>query len=181
MITAMEPARAGAVPVRGVRVYAFRSQEDASAPPDPAVVARAPFEANLRLGAVLWQHPARPDGRVPAEHGIRLGTATACACVRDATFAEGSRAPFYAVFDLPEGRVTAVGECTVVTNDVPVPGLVMAAASLRVVEAPAGFSGGVATSLSVFNPASLEGFNTGSFWTIQLYETALGAALDAAA
>ena len=160
--------------VRGVRVYQFRSQEDASSPPDPSVLAAVPFDATMRLGAVLWAHVARPDGSLVAETAHRVGVATACARLTDPSFTPGHREPFHAVFDLPEGRVVATGDVTVVSNDVPRPGLVLAACTLRVVEAPDGFSGGVATSLSVFNPMRLPGFNTGSFWTIQLYEAEIG-------
>ncbi|HEX7184320.1 MAG TPA: hypothetical protein VF756_21000 [Thermoanaerobaculia bacterium] len=70
---------------------------------------------------------------------------------------------------MSEGRVT--GDCTVGSNDVPVAGIVLAACHLRVVEAPKGFAGGAASSLSIFNPAGLTGFATGSSWTLQLFET----------
>lgn len=130
--------------------------------PDPAVCAAAPFEPNLRLGAVLWDD--RGDG--PPR---RLGTATACLRVTDPTFPPESRVPFHAVFHLPEGPVAASGDGTIVSNDVPVPGLVLAACHLRVVAAPRGFAGGAAVSLSVLNPAGLRGFATGSHWTLQLY------------
>jgi hypothetical protein len=143
------------------RIYRFRSREDASAPPEPAVCAAAPFEPNIRLGATLWADTA--------EDGERIGVATACARATDPAFAPGARLPFHAVFHLPEGSVTATGDCTVVSNDVPVSGLVLAACHLRVVDAPDGFAGGVATSLSVFNPAGLTGFATGSFWTLLLF------------
>jgi hypothetical protein len=151
------------------RLYRFRSEEDPSTPPDPAVCAAAPFEPNVRLGATLW---ADGDGvdEDSEEDETRFGTATACTRVTDPAFPPGTRLPFYAVFDLAEGRVTASGDATVVSNDVPVAGLVLAACHLRVIEAPPGFTGGAATSLSVFNPAGLTGFNTGSFWTILLFD-----------
>ena len=37
------------------------------------------------------------------------------------------------------------------------------------------------TGPSVFNPARLDGFATGSFWTLQLYGGSAGAALEAVA
>lgn len=154
------------------RLYRFRSEEDPSSPPDQAVCAAAPFDPNVRLGATLWADGDGPEGESEDEESeeVRFGTATACTRVTDPAFPPGTRLPFYAVFDLPEGRVTASGDATVVSNDVPVPGLVLAACHLRVIEAPPGFSGGAATSLSVFNPAGLTGFNTGSFWTILLFD-----------
>lgn len=118
---------------------------------------------DLRLGATLWAEDGACGER-------RIGTATACAQVTDPGFPPGSRLPFHAVFDLPEGRVTATGEATVVSNDVPVQGLVLAACHLRVVDAPPGLSGGAATSLSVFDPGGRAGYSTGSFWTVGAFE-----------
>ncbi|HSF38297.1 MAG TPA: hypothetical protein VLT87_00810 [Thermoanaerobaculia bacterium] len=146
----------------GARVYRFRSEESPSVPPDPEICAAAPFEPTARLGAVLWEDAGDGPPR-------RLGTATACLRVTDPAFPPGSRVPFFAVFHLPEGPVTASGDGTIVSNDVPVPGLVLAVCHLRVVDAPKGFSGGAAASLSVFNPAGLAGFATGSHWTVQLF------------
>jgi hypothetical protein len=151
-------------------VFRFRSEEDPAYPPDPAVCAAAPFTANVQLGASLWTEA------VNAAHGVvvhpmvrRLGTATACVRITDPTFTPGVAQPFYAQFDIPEGRVTAEGHCSVVSNDVPSPGLVLAGCFLRATGVPHGYAGGAVTSLSVFNPASLPGFTTGSVWTVQLY------------
>lgn len=150
------------LPSAGARVWRFRSQEDASTPPDPGFCASAPFLPNLRLGATLWEEDGYGERRA--------GRATACARITDPTFPPGARLPFHAVFHLPEGRVVATGEATVVSNDVPVAGVVMAVCHLKVVEAPAGYSGGVACSLSVFNPAGVPGYATGSEWTVRLFE-----------
>ncbi|HEX6902336.1 MAG TPA: hypothetical protein VF789_21640 [Thermoanaerobaculia bacterium] len=144
------------------RTWRFRSQEDPSAPPDPAVCAAAPFLPNLRLGATLWEEDGYGERRA--------GTATACARIKDPAFPPGARLPFHVVFHLPEGRVTATGEATVISNDVPVLGVILAVCHLKVVEAPAGFSGGAASSLSVFNPAGVPGIATGSEWTVRLFE-----------
>ena len=147
---------------QAARTWRFRSQEDPSAPPDPEVCAAAPFLANLRLGATLWEEDG--DGE------RRAGRATACARVTDSSFPLGARLPFHVVFHLPEGRVTATGEAMVVSNDVPVPGVVLAVCHLKITEAPAGFSGGAACGLSVFNPGGIPGFTTGSEWTVRLFE-----------
>jgi hypothetical protein len=151
-------------------VIRFRSVEDPDFPPDPAVCAAAPFTANVPLGASLWAEATRSsDGRVINSSTRRIGTATACARITSAAFPPGLPQQFYARFEIPDGVITAVGACTLVSNDVPRPGLVLAGCHLRVIDAPPQFSGGVVTSLSVFNPARLPGFNTGSDWTIQLY------------
>jgi len=157
--TATEPA-----------VFHFRSVEDPDFPPDPAVCAAAPFRSNVPLGASLWAEKTdNHDGRVVDNTKRRIGTATACALITNPTFPPGLPQQFYAQFDVPAGRVTALGACTLVSNDVPRPGLVLAGCHLRVIDAPPEYSGGVVTSLSVFNPGRLANFNTGSEWTLQLY------------
>ena len=147
------------------RLLRFRSQEDPSVEPDAAVIAAAPFEPNLRLGALLWSVPGAGGGSPQ-----RIGTATACARITDPAFTPEARFDFHVRFDLPEGPVTATGGCTLISNDMPVRGIVLAACHLRVVEAPAGHVGGAAASLSIFNPGQVPGFSTGSYWTLQLYE-----------
>jgi hypothetical protein len=52
---------------------------------------------------------------------------------------------------------------------VPLRGVILAGCTTAIVEAPAGFVGGVAVSNSVFNPFRLPGFSTGSLWTVRLY------------
>lgn len=151
-------------------LYRFRSVEDPSTPPDPAVCAAAPFPTNVPLGASLLAETTRAsDGRVVNGSVRRIGTATACARITDPTFPPGLKQDFYVHFQMPEGTVRAVGGCTLVSNDVPARGLVLAGCHLRVIGAPAGVVGGSATSLSVFNPRGLPGFGTGSEWTLQLY------------
>jgi hypothetical protein len=152
-------------------VYHVRSEEDPAFPPDPAVCAAAPFAVNVRLGASLWAEATdAAQGQVRATTR-RVGAATACVRITDPTFTPGVPQPFYARFELPEGAVTAEGACSIVSNDVPRPGLVLAGCFLRATEVPYGYVGGAVTSLSVFNPADLPGFTTGSTWTVQLYPT----------
>ena len=152
-------------PTNAGRLLRFRSQEDPSVEPDESVIAAAPFEANLRLGALLWSVPGAGGGSPQ-----RIGTATACGRITDPAFTPDARFDFHVRFDLPEGPVTATGGCTLISNDLPVRGIVLAACHLRVVAAPPGCSGGAAASLSIFNPGRIPGFSTGSYWTLQLYE-----------
>jgi hypothetical protein len=154
----------------GQTVYRFRSQEDAAFPADPAVCSAAPFAANVPLGASLWSEASSAaDGRV-VNPGVRvIGSATACIRITDFAFTPSSTAAMYVQFNLPEGSITALGECTVTSNDVPRSGLVLAGCQLRVQNAPSWYAGGAVTSLSIFNPARLAGFATGSEWTVQLF------------
>ncbi|GMU10904.1 hypothetical protein [Corallococcus caeni] len=143
-------------------VYAFRSQEDAATPPDEAVCAAAPFAPTVKLGAGLY---------VPAGGGDyeRVGSATACFRLTDRAFTPGTQVPFYARFLLPVGAFTAVGECTLMSNDQPQAGVVLAGGTLKLVEVPPGFAGGMLSNLSVFNPLKLPGFATGSYYTLYTF------------
>lgn len=151
-------------------VLRFRSIEDPAFPPDRSVCADAGFTTNVFLGASLWSEAGTASsGRVVNNSVKRVGSATACARITDPTFPPGLPQLFYARFETDEGVFTATGACTLVSNDVPQPGLVLAGCHLKIIDGPPYMRGGVITSLSVFNPRRLAGFNTGSEWTIQVY------------
>ena len=151
-------------------VYQFRTEEDPATPPDMAVCAAAPFEANVFLGARVYVPVHRPwDGKVVFESGRRAGKATACVRITDPTFPPGEQVPFYARFNLPDGSFTASGTCTLVSNNVPEAGLVLAGCALSLVQVPRGFVGGTVSSTSVFNPRRLPGYSTGSYYTLYVY------------
>jgi hypothetical protein len=156
------------------RVLQFRSAEDPASPPDPAVCARAPFRTNVRIGGSLFTHEMRKrSGEVAADDEPRaIGKATACVLLTNFTFPRGLVQDFFLQLTLPDGVYTASGTCTVISNDVPRGGLVLAGCNLRVIAAPDGVIGGAVASVSTFNPFRLEGFATGSFWTVQLYDAA---------
>ncbi|HXN55728.1 MAG TPA: hypothetical protein VN874_05630 [Myxococcales bacterium] len=152
-------------------VIQVRSAEDPAAPPDPAVCAAAPFHVNLRLGGSLYAYETRGDGSVVGE-GHRIGRATACAAITNFAFPTGLVQNFYARFELPEGSFTAAGTCTLITNDMPARGLIVAGCNLKLVAFPADrFLGGTVTSTSTFNPFRLKGFTTGSYYTFQLFDS----------
>lgn len=164
LVSVASEARAGEV------VYQFRTEEDPATPPDPAVCAAAPFVVNVRLGASVYVPLHRlQDGKVVYEGRKRVGTATACVRLTDFTFPPGQQVPFYARFNLPDGSFTASGTCTLVSNDVPEAGLVLAGCALKLVDVPRGFVGGTVSSTSVFNPFHLPGYATGSYYTLYAY------------
>jgi len=171
-LSAAAHASEGGGPNRdGVQVLRFRSEEDPSVTPDPAVCAAAGFTPNVRFGAVLYSEASNgAEGRIVNRSARRIGTATACARITDPRFPPDLRQEFYVRFDLPEGPITARGGCTLVSNDVPTAGLVLAGCHLRVTEAPSWYTGGAIASLSVFNPRKIPGYLTGSDYTIQMYE-----------
>lgn len=148
----------------------FRSEEDPSTPADTSVCAQAPFHANVMLGASLWSiKTRRHDGRVTNEKRRRIGRATACLELTNVLFPEGLVQRFYVRFDLPQGAYVAQGTCSVTSNQVPQPFIVLAGCALKVISGPAGTLGGVVSSASVFNPLRRPGFATGSTWTLHEY------------
>lgn len=151
-------------------VLRFRSVEDPDFPADRAVCAAAGFQANVFLGASLWSEATTAtSGRVVNNGVRRVGSATACIRITNPSFPAGLPQQFYSRFQTPEGTFTASGACTLISNDVPEQGLVLGGCHLRVVDGPAEMRGGAITSLSVFNPANLAGYATGSEWTVQYY------------
>jgi hypothetical protein len=154
----------------GVRVYQFRTEEDPSVSGAAAFCATAPFTVNVLLNASAWATVTRGSDAKIVNEGVRqVGTVVACAQLTNFTFPPGLQQNFAARFDLPGGSFTAVGTCTLISNDVPVPNLVLAGCALKVA-AGAGTAGGMATSASVFNPFRLAGYQTGSYWTLQVYD-----------
>jgi hypothetical protein len=157
------------------RILQFRSAEDPASPPDPAVCAAAPFKANVRIGGTLYTYEIRAsDGMVVQDDARAIGKATACVQLTSFAFPPGLSQNFLLQLTLRDGVYTALGTCTIVSNDVPKRGLVLAGCNLRLIGFPEGVLGGAVTSVSTFNPLRLEGFATGSFWTAQIYDSGAG-------
>lgn len=152
-------------------VYQFRTQEDPGVEVDRSVCRSAPFRVNLQLPASVSVPVHRmKDGQVVVAGYRRVGSAMACVKLTDISFPGGLRQDFYVRFELPEGRFTALGQCAALSNEVPQRGVVLTGCALKLTEFPAGYVGGFATSASVFNPLGLPGFNTGSYWTLRVFE-----------
>lgn len=155
------------------RVVQVRSAEDPASPPDRAFCQTAPFAVNLLLGASLYTYEVgERTGLVHEQHPRRIGVATACARLTNFLFPAGLQQDFYVRFDLPEGSFVGLGTCTLTSNDVPLAGFVLAGCALKMTSFPPGVVGGGISSLSSFNPFRLPGFATGSYWTLQYYDTA---------
>jgi hypothetical protein len=149
------------------KIYVFRTMDDPDVQPNLAVCEAAPFEVNVVLGASLWAMRTRSkDGLMVNPDSRRIGTGTAC--LRVTSLAVDATAPITGEFVIGSRTVRATGSCLNESNDVPVPGLILANCSLRIDSAP-GVLGGSASSNSVFNPLQLPGFNTGSIWTVRLF------------
>jgi len=154
----------------GQHTLVFRSLEDPNVSSQPK---ECPFPgANLFLGATLSSiETDAGDSRVVNEAVHHIGTAAACGLITTAPLV-----PFYIEFALDHGHhggitFVAVGACQVVSNNVPRAGIALAGCALRVTQGPEGFLGGIATSMSIFNPLRLQGAGTGSFWTLRAYTT----------
>ena len=161
-----------AVSFAQARVLQFRSVEDPS-PPDPAICDIAPFKANVRIRGTLFTYETRKrTGEVKADDERAIGKATACVQLTNFAFPPGLEQNFFLQLTLPDGVYTASGTCTVISNKVPEAGLVLAGCNLAITSAPKGVIGGAVASVSTFNPFRLPGFATGSFWTVQLYDSA---------
>ena len=154
-------------------VILFRSLDDPAVMPDPEVCERAPFfpHVNVVFGASFWSsRTSASDGEVVVPEARQIGTATACMLITDPTFPVGGVAPFYIEGTAGDVDFTAIGECTLASNNVPVPGLILAGCNLKIPADPdQGLISGLATSNSVFNPLGIPGFGTGSYWTLHLY------------
>jgi hypothetical protein len=154
----------------GERILVLRTQEDSRYPASAEICANAPFQpVNVHLGASVWTlETSGSTGQVVHDDARFAGTATGCGLLT--TAAPFVPQPFLISFNLRDGRYTAVGTCTITSNQVPVPGLLLVTCAMKIVSAPAGVLGGSATSASVFNPYGLTGFDTGSIWTLRIHD-----------
>jgi hypothetical protein len=156
--------------VAGETTYVFRSEEDPSTPPDPAVCAAAPFLTNVPLGAGLWSFKTgKKSAAIRDPDARRIGKATACLQLTNVLFPQGLVQNFFVRFELPSGTYDAVGTCTVSSNSTPQPFIILAGCTLHLTSGPANSLGGMVVSSSVFNPLHRPGFATGSVWTLHEY------------
>jgi hypothetical protein len=157
----------------GETVLQLRTVEVPGMIVDDSICAESGFTPNVRLYAHVWSQQTRAsDGTVVNDQIRDIGLARACVQITDFTFSPFiNPARFYIRFDLENGVFTGLGTCTVMSNNIPEPGLILAGCNLTLT----GWSGGVSTpmgsavSSSVFNPFQRPGYNTGSFWTLRMY------------
>jgi hypothetical protein len=161
----------GSTAFAGERVIQVRTAEDARVIVGDDICAEAPFTSNVRLGAYAWSFQTRAsDGSVVNDMINDVGTAKACVRITDFRFTPLSIAHFYIVFNFRQEAYAGLGVCTVTSNNVPEPGLVLAGCSLSLKDRASGADVGIAVSSSVFNPFHLPGYETGSYWTLKIYE-----------
>lgn len=165
-------------------IYLFRTLDDPSVPYDPDVLERAPFwnpqwDPNnpppfiVPLGASIWALQTQSSNGLVVNDTVRqIGTGTAVAVITDPSFTPfASPAPFYFEADIGDLAFTANGYCLATSNNLPMPGIILVGCDLTVYpDAAQGILGGSATSNSIFNPFGFPGFQTGSFWTLRLYQ-----------
>ena len=154
-------------------VILFRSMDDPNIPPDPAVcdAGNSGFEANLSLGASLWSFQTKSNnGTIVKEKVQQIGTATSCVLITDLTFPPfGTEAPNYVEFTIGDLFIAVSGECEATVNPLP-EGPLFVSCYLEVIpeRSTEGIKWGQAISNSTFTPIPIPGFETGSFWSIQL-------------
>jgi hypothetical protein len=161
----------------GEEVYLFQTQES------DAIDAGCAVDENIVLGAYVYAPRTRAsDAKVVREYGEPVGSVSGCGKMPAAIWF-GTKAPFSMDFDLEGRRIYAAGECTVQEILFPIPGdprpVLLVGCSLTVKPAPdlvdpaeiaaAKAVRGIATSSSVFMRYPIEGYSTGSFWTLHLY------------
>lgn len=159
-----------ALALAGERILVVKTFDDARFPAKMETCHFAGYAPlNVVLGASVWSLQTKvPTGEVKHEAQKFLGTATGCGQLTNpAPFATNQL--FLIRFDLADGTYVAKGTCDIVSVTVPTAGIMLAGCALRIVTAPEGVIGGIATSASVFNPAGIPGFGTGSVWTLHLY------------
>ncbi len=159
-----------ALAVAGERTLVVKTFEDPRYPADPEVCANAGFTpVNVVLGASVWSFATRESSGDIVNDSVRMvGTATGCGRLTTTTpFSPGQL--FLIRFNLADGAYVASGTCDIVSVTVPAVGILLAGCALKIVSAPPGVIGGIATSASVFNPYGVPGYGTGSVWTLHLY------------
>ena len=158
-----------AAALAGEKALVLKTMEDPRYPATAADCAALGLPSNVVLGASVWSLQTRASrGDVINEEVKFLGTAVGCGVMTTAVpFSPDQK--FLIKFDLADGTYVAKGTCDIVSITVPATGLMLAGCALKLVSAPDGVLGGLATSASVFNPAKVPGFDTGSVWTLHLY------------
>jgi len=164
----------------------FRSMDDPDIPVDMDVCDRGqgilsvPFW-NGFFGASTWALNTRAkDGTVVNEKVRQVGTGTACMLITDPDLAPfAAEFPFYFEGETPDAYIAAAGECKVTQNawgSLSAPpadpeGPVFLACYMDVIPelSTEGIKWGQASSNSTLVPGGeIPGFETGSFWTIQV-------------
>ena len=151
------------------QVIQVETQEDAAVADDPAFCAGAGFPVNVHLNARVYGYELDSSSGVQRQQLRAIGTANACVLITTATFPPNLQQSMYLRLRLPQGEFVATGTCTISSNNVPETGIVLAGCALHIVIAPPDYLGGQVSSSSVFNPAAIAGYSTGSLWTLQLY------------
>jgi hypothetical protein len=159
-----------ALALAGERTLVLKTTEDARYPATPGLCEAQDYPVlNVVLGASVWSLQTNAAKGEVMNDAIRfLGTATGCGMMTSPA-PYTPKQPFFIQFELGEGTYAFRGECDIVSVTVPTKGIMLAGCALRMIDPPAGMLGGFATSASVFNPAGIPGFGTGSVWTLHLY------------
>ena len=149
--------------------HVFKSVEDPTVQADLSVCAQASFTPNAVLSASFYAVQGRSaDGLIVNSSTKRIGWGTACA--RITSLAVGATVPIIGDFNINKNKhLIGEGACVLASNNVPAAGLILAGCTIPL-DAGNGVLGGIATSNTVFNPFGLPGFDTGSVWTVHVFD-----------
>jgi hypothetical protein len=155
-------------------VILLRSMDDPNIPPDWSRCTSdiTGFDTNVVLGASLWSSNTRAnDGQVVKEKVNQIGTANACFQIGSLTAPPFTvESPFYIEINVGDLDITAEGECEATISAIMQGGPIFAGCYGRVIPelSTDGIKWGQVTSNSILTPFPIPGFETGSFWAIQL-------------
>lgn len=157
----------------GEEVYVFKSTRRTVAPYlDPTACNGASFTPNVIAGARMTSMKYRQaDAMVGNPEQDEIGMGTLCFGIPDLTFpAFTPPIPVRGKVTINGFTVIVDGQCVVANQNYPAAGVHLLSCAIPVINPPAGYSGGLLTTNSVFNVAGVPGFSTGSILTLHLYQ-----------
>ena len=152
------------------RTFNIQTIIDPGMPGLDTVCADAPFVPSAHFGAQAWTYKTRKSDGMIVEDPIRkIGIVRDCIQITDSGFSPFSIHPFYIRFDLGDEIYAGTGQCTIISNNVPVMALILASCTASLIDTTTGEAVGNAVSNTTYNPFGLPGYDTGAYWTLRLY------------
>ncbi len=152
------------------KIIQFHSIIDPNLNTDGSVCMQAPFPPTVQFSSGAWIYETRgSDGTIVNSSSHVVGVVRDCVQITDFSFTPFSVHPFYIRFDLRDATYIGNGSCTVISNNVPVTGLILVSCVASLADFATGEPVGSGVSSVSFNPFGLPGFDTGAYWTLRLY------------
>ncbi len=133
-------------------------------------VCEAPFSPTVQFSSGAWLYETRgADGTIVNDSSHAVGVVRDCVQITDFSFTPFTVHPFYIRFELKDATYIGNGECVVISNNIPVTGLILVSCVAALTDAATGENVGSGVSSVSFNPFGLSGFDTGAYWTLRLF------------